>query len=108
MGSGRDVEREKISWMCLSSVSYYGIYVLFKGLFVSTEKVMVLNYSTKTHHAVCSAMSLFCFKTPIKKFLTNAFLRTVQCFPSLKETGGFVSLFSHVTMAALFDVRQGF
>ncbi|TKS71250.1 Multiple epidermal growth factor-like domains protein 6 [Collichthys lucidus] len=35
MGSGWNEEWEKIPWMCLSSVSYYGIYAPFKELFVS-------------------------------------------------------------------------
>lgn len=93
MRSGRDGEREKISWMSPSSVSYYGIYALFKEPFVSREKVTVLNY-TRKHYAVRSSMSLVCFKTLIKKCLKKTFLRTAQYLPSLKSTEVFVSFFA--------------
>lgn len=107
MGSGWDGQREKISWMCLSSVSYYGICALFKELFVSREKVAVLNY-TRKHYAFCSSMSLVCFKILIKKCLKETFLRTAQCLPPLKHMSWVLFLFLSWQWLLSFDVRQGF
>lgn len=53
-------------------------------------------------------MSLVCFKTIQTKCLKETFLMTAQCLPSLKlDREGVVSLF-RVTMAGLFNMREGF
>lgn len=83
----------KISWMCLSSVSYYGICALLKELFVST--LAVLNH-TRKHYAVRSSMSLVCFKIIVKKCPKETFLQTFCFLPPLKNmSGGFGFSFSH-------------
>lgn len=83
----------KISWMCLSSVSYYGICTLLKELFVST--LAVLNH-TRKHYAACSSMSLVCFKIIVKKCPKETFHQTFCCLPPLKNmSGGYGFSFSH-------------